>query len=103
MKLFLIEYTDPIREISLHSKIVAGYRISDFRRCDPPKDQNTGGSPNLSKLLKKMTFKVGHLTPELNARTLATSRSDFFTPKLEIQKSILQLTESAFLSCKEAT
>ena len=53
------------------------------------------------KLLKKLAFKVGHPTPELNARTLATSPSDFFTPKLKIRKSALELTKPAFLSCKQ--
>ena len=53
------------------------------------------------KLLKKLSFKVGRPTPELNARTLATRRSDCFTPKLEIRKSALELTKPAFLSYKQ--
>jgi hypothetical protein len=53
------------------------------------------------KLLKKCSFKVGRPTPELNVQIVATRRSDFFTPKLEIRKSALELTKPAFLSYKQ--
>jgi hypothetical protein len=57
---------------------------------------------NFAEFEFKRSNKLQRLTPELNVQIVATQRSDCSNPKLELQKSALQLTESSFLSCKEA-